>query len=121
MPSLDFAAIRRAVPIARVLELLQFVPTERRGNQLRGPCPIHGSTSPNSRSFSVNLAKNAFRCFTCGASGNQLDLWSLATKLPLYEAAIDFCDRLQIPQPPHHTPRESAQSPKQRRGTRSLR
>ncbi|MEX0641727.1 MAG: hypothetical protein WD468_03450, partial [Pirellulales bacterium] len=37
-----------------------------------------------------------FRCFTCGASGNQLDLWSAAQQLPLFEATIDLCHRLGI-------------------------
>ena len=35
-----------------------------------------------------------FRCFKCGASGNQLDLWAKASKKPVYEAAPDLCNRL---------------------------
>jgi DNA primase len=46
------------------------------------------------RSFSVNVAKRAFRCFSCGARGNQLDLWAAVRRLPLYEATLDLCDRL---------------------------
>lgn len=57
-----------------VLGLCGFKATEALGDQVRGPCPIHGSPSPTSRSFSANLRKNNFRCFKCGASGNQLDL-----------------------------------------------
>lgn len=119
MPSVDFAAVRQSIPIALVLELLQFAPTERLGNQLRGPCPLHGSKSPKSRSFSVNLAKNAFQCFVGRASGNQLDLWSLAAKPPLFDAAIDLCDRLQVTLPTHEAPPQHIHPTEQRRGTRA--
>jgi DNA primase len=59
------------------------------GAQRRGPCPVHGSTHAGSRSFSVNLQKNVFRCFCpeCGAKGNVLDLWAVVHGLPLSEAA----------------------------------
>ncbi len=84
-----------------VLRLLGFKPIERCGHQLRGPCPIHGSSSPRSRSFSVNTGKNVFRCFagSCGARGNQLDLWAAAMTLPLYEASILLAERLGIEVP----------------------
>jgi DNA primase len=75
MPGIDYATVRQAIPMSQVLELLAFKPVRRNGKQLRGPCPVHHSSSPQTRSFSVNLATIAFRCFTCGATGNQLDLW----------------------------------------------
>lgn len=118
MASVDFAAARRAIPIARVLELLRFEPALRRGDQLRGPCPLHGSKRPESRSFSVNLTKNAFRCFVCGAAGNQLDLWRLATQLPLLEATVDLASRLNVPLPPRTAATKPAAKAEQRRGTR---
>jgi hypothetical protein len=60
MPTIDYAMVRQIVPMARVLELLAFEPVARNGQQLRGPCPVHRSSSPESRSFSVNLATQAF-------------------------------------------------------------
>ncbi len=119
MPSIDFPAVRAAISLQSVLELLGFVPSERRGDQLRGPCPIHKSKSPQSRSFSAKLARNAFQCFTCKAAGNQIDLWSLTQSLTLFDAATDLCNRLQIavPQRSSQTHR-SAKRPCQRRGTR---
>jgi DNA primase len=82
-----------------VLDLLNFTPSRRLRDQLRGPCPLHESHSEVSRSFSVTLTKNAYRCFVCGAAGNQLDLWSNARKLNLYDAAVDLCNRLNVPIP----------------------
>ena len=99
MPGIDFAEVRARVSIRQVLELVGFQATEQTGDQLRGPCPIHGSTSPGSRSFSANLTHNSFRCFKCGAQGNQLDLWIAISKLPIHKAAADLCERLGIEPP----------------------
>lgn len=105
MAGIDFRAVRSEVGMDAVLRLLRFVPSRRRGEQLRGPCPVHGSHRRESRSFSVNLAKNAWRCFHCGLAGNQLDLWAAATGQPLHQAAIDLCEKLHrpIPRLPDHT------------------
>jgi DNA primase len=70
MSGVDFAAVRAAISMEQVLKFIGFIPAERRGPQWRGPCPIHDSQSPSSRSFSVNVTKGAFRCFQCGAQGN---------------------------------------------------
>lgn len=103
MAGIDFGALRCELGMDAVLRLLRFVPSRRHGEQLRGPCPVHGSRRPESRSFSVNLAKNAWRSFHCSLAGNQLDLWAAATGQPLYQAAIDLCERLHrpVPRPPH--------------------
>lgn len=42
MPSLDFQAVRAAVSISQVLEIVGFVTAEQSGDQVRGPCPVHG-------------------------------------------------------------------------------
>jgi DNA primase len=96
MPGIDYRKVRERIGMSDVLAFLSHEPSAVRGSQLRGPCPIHGSSSPKSRSFSVNLATNAFKCFSCGASGNQLDLWSAVQKLPLHAAAVDLCERLNV-------------------------
>ena len=96
MPGIDYAAVRARIKIGAVLGLAGFEAVESSGDQVRGPCPIHGSTSPHSRSFSANLRSNTFRCFKCEAEGNQLDLWVAISKLPLHEAARDLCHRLTI-------------------------
>jgi DNA primase len=99
MPGVDFNQIRANISIGQVLDLLSFVPAIRRGDQVRGPCPIHRSNSAESCSFSAKLGRDAFRCFTCGAHGNQLDLWSKAQSLSTFDAALDLCHRLDIAVP----------------------
>jgi transposase len=95
----DFQSVRSQTSMQQVLELLEFDPVEARGDQLRGACPVHHSTSPSSRSFSANLTTNTFRCFKCQAQGNHLDLWAAATNQKLYDAAIDLCQKVHIETP----------------------
>jgi len=90
MPLIDFQQARAEVRLATVLELLGWQGQHSRGEQVRGPCPVHGSTSPRSRSFSAQLQRNVWRCFVCQAQGNALDLWVQATKLPLYAAVLQL-------------------------------
>jgi DNA primase len=106
MGGIDFRTLRCQVGLGAVLELLGFVATQRCGGQLRGACPLHprqmslsSGRSPRNRSFSANLQKNAYHCFHCGSTGNQLDLWAAATHQPLYQAAIELCDKLHRPVP----------------------
>jgi DNA primase len=94
MPGVCFRQVRARVSLRDVLELLGWQPRTRRGDQLRGPCPLHGSTAPTSRGFAVHLGKGVFHCFRCGAGGNALDLYAAATRQPLHPAAVELCRRL---------------------------
>jgi len=98
-PEIDFAAVRAAVPLATVLGLLGFQALSTQGAQQRGPCPLHGSTAGTSRCFSVNLDQQIFHCFKCHRSGNALDLWRQAQRQTPYDAALELCQRLNIPLP----------------------
>jgi DNA primase len=99
MPGIDYNALRRRLRLGPVLELLDFVPATRRGPQLRGACPVHGSHTPRSRSFAAHLEWHCWHCFRCGAGGNALDLWVAVTRLPVYAAALDLCQRLHLDVP----------------------
>ena len=99
MPGIDFVLLRREVSLASVLDLVGFRATTRQGPQLRGPCPVHGSTSRRSRSFAAHVDKQCWQCFRCGACGNALDLYVGVTKLPLYAAALELCARLHLAVP----------------------
>ena len=107
MPGVSFRQVRAWVPMREVLELLGWQPRTRHGEQGRGPCPLHGSTSPRSRCFAVHLGRGVFHCFRCGAGGNALDLYAAATRQPLYPAAVELCRRLghAVPWLPSDRPR----------------
>ncbi len=98
-PAIDFAAVRAAITIAQVLTLLGFNARSDHAGQQRGPCPLHGSTRGTACCFSVNTTAHTFHCFKCGRSGNALDLWAAARRLSTYDAALDLCQRLNIPLP----------------------
>jgi len=102
---IDYAAVRAAIDIRAVLDLIGFKPTSKRGEQWRGPCPLHGSQATWSRTFSVNVARGVYRCFKCGRGGNALDLWAEHTGQALYEATIDLCEQLGVAVPWVRPPR----------------
>jgi hypothetical protein len=97
---LDYAAIRKQISIRRVLRLLDWEPARHRGHQWRGVCPLcctQAHSKELQRPFSVHVSRDLFRCFRCHSSGNQLDLWAVATGLPLFLATLNLCHRLHIP------------------------
>jgi DNA primase len=94
MPGIDFREARSRLRLVEVLELVGFEPRSRNGDQVRGPCPIHGSRTPRSRSFAAHLGKGLWYCFRCGAGGNALDLWVALTRQKLHAAVIDLYTRL---------------------------
>lgn len=94
MPGINFNTLRVEIAIKEVLDLLGFQATHPAGDQLRGPCPVHGSTSARSQTFSVNLSTGRYQCFKCGSKGNQLELWAEVKRIKLYDAAIDRCNAL---------------------------
>jgi DNA primase len=106
MPAIDYRRARVELRLADVLHLIGYEPRSRLGQQLRGPCPLHGSRSASSRVFSVHLGKNLYYCFRCGAGGNALDLWSTLSRLPLHAAVLDLCERLHHPVPWLHDPKK---------------
>ena len=53
---------------ARIEEVVgEFVSLKKRGANLWGTCPFHNEKTP---SFSVNPARNIFKCFGCGKGGD---------------------------------------------------
>ena len=96
---IDFATAKAKVKIQDVLALASFSPNFRRDAQVRGPCPVHESKSLKSKSFSANLERNIYQCFTCGSKGDQLKLYAEMTGLPIYEATAQLCEKLGLEVP----------------------
>jgi DNA primase len=94
MPGIDFDRLRTEITMERVLNLINFEPSSCSGDQWHGPCPVHHSTSPRSRTLSVNLSTRRYYCHKCRSSGNQVELWAAVKHLPIYDAAIDLCRAL---------------------------
>jgi DNA primase len=94
MPLIDWRAVKSEIGLGVVLELLRWEPVVRAGVQVRGPCPVHGSSSAHSRVFSAHLGRNIWQCFGCGAKGNALGLWAQVTGQELYAAVLALYGRL---------------------------
>lgn len=66
--------------------------------EIHGYCPIHKesdkSTSP---SFSYNFKKDSYHCFSCGADGDLIRLWSEARGYGQTEGFKAFCEAYDIP------------------------
>ena len=61
----DFAEVKAAHPIGKVVELLGIEVTKQRNGQLRGCCPIHNGNDP--RGFVITPSKGLWYCFKgCG-------------------------------------------------------
>jgi transposase len=121
-PPVDFAFLREQVKISQVLNHLGLMARMHcRGPQLRGPCPIHGQPTDSSRTFSVHVGKNVFRCFnaTCEAQGNVLDLWAAIHKLSLYQAAVDLAQTFGLALNREEEPVQRNPSPRKKATTTS--
>jgi DNA-binding NarL/FixJ family response regulator len=99
-PRVDFKYLREQVTMEQVIRHLGLLANLRgRGQQRRGPCPVHSHPGAAERTFSVHLDKNAFQCFhaDCAVQGNVLDLWAAIHRLPLYEAALHLAETFDLP------------------------
>lgn len=97
--SIDYAYLREQITLEQVLSHLGYLDRlSGRGAQLYGPCPFHTASRKTSRSFSVNLKKQVFRCCQpqCDVHGNALDLWAVARSLSLYQAALDLAETFHL-------------------------
>jgi DNA primase len=83
---LEFAALKRDVPLAAALQHYGIGELRRSGrDRWRGRCPLHGGEGRET--FHVNTAEQVFHCFSCGAGGSVLDLVAAVEGCSLREAA----------------------------------
>jgi transposase len=95
---LDFAHLKRQLPMGRVLDQLGLTP------RLKGPavqkrcaCPIHRGGG-RGRTFSVNLESSVYQCFDakCASHGDVIDLWAAVHHLSLRDAALDLVRTFEL-------------------------
>jgi DNA primase len=94
---IDFTAIKQTVGLAPLLRRYQ-VSLRRSGrDQYRGLCPIHRGQGRDA--FHVNLSRNLFHCFSCGAGGSVLDLVAAMEGCTVREAACRLLRATSLPGP----------------------
>lgn len=87
---IKFAELKDAIRLEDVLAHYGRLDKMRgKGDQLTGFCPLPGHTGKGKKSpsFSVNTAKNIWRCFSCNQGGNLLDFVLAMENLPDVRAA----------------------------------
>jgi len=100
---IDFAHLKRQLPMARVLDQLGRSSRLRgSGPQRRCAWPLHRGDA-RGRTFSVNLTDNVFQCFDtrCGHKGDVIDLWAAVHGFALREAAVDLVRTFGLEPAPH--------------------
>src|SRR5258707_15229400 len=92
----DFKKVKDAVGMMMVLDHYGIQGLTKSGDELRGPCPIHKG-SQRSKNFTVNLRKNAFKCFSKGCvGGNVLDFVAAMEQGSARDAALKLADWFKI-------------------------
>ncbi len=71
----------------------EFVKLKKRGANYLGLCPFHGEKTP---SFTVSPAKEIFKCFGCGKSGNSITFLMEHEKYSYVEALRWLANRYNI-------------------------
>ena len=81
----DFKVVKR-IPMQLILDHYSIDWLRASGDELIGRCPIH--QGEGTRTFHVNLTKNVFNCFSCGAQGGILDFVKAKEQCSIREAAL---------------------------------
>jgi DNA primase catalytic core len=84
--------IRNKIDIVDVVS--NYVPLTQRGKNYFGVCPFHDDNSP---SMSVSKEKQIYKCFSCGATGNNLKFVMDYENISFMEALKILADRAGIP------------------------
>jgi DNA primase len=73
MDNFSFRSLKTIVPIGRIMSAYGLDAGLRRsGDQLLGPCPLHGGDNPTA--FRVHLQRGLWRCFTHCGGGDCVEL-----------------------------------------------
>ena len=91
----DFRAVKDTVSIRMVLEHYGINWLRQNRDELYGRCPIHNGEGK--RTFHVNLTKNVFHCFSCGAKGGVLELVTAIEDCSIRDAALKLKQWFAIP------------------------
>lgn len=85
-PAFAFRHLKAKVGIGTILSCYGLdLHLKRRGDQLFGPCPLHGGDNPTA--FRVNLERGLWRCFTACGGGDTVDLIRKSKRCSYGEAA----------------------------------
>lgn len=83
----DFRIINQSISMQQILDYYSIDWLRPSGNESIGRCPIH--EGEGTRTFHLNLTKNVFNCFSCGAKGGSvIDFVAAKEKCSIRQAAL---------------------------------
>lgn len=95
MPQISKESIEKILAATDIVELIgSYVPLKRAGTQFKANCPFHTEKTP---SFSVNPARQTFKCFGCGKGGDAVSFVREFENLPFMDAVRKLAARANIP------------------------
>ncbi|MCX6878290.1 MAG: DNA primase [Verrucomicrobia bacterium] len=95
MSQISKESIEKVLAATDIVDLIgAYVPLKRAGPQFKANCPFHHEKTP---SFSVNPARQTFKCFGCGKGGDAVSFVMEYENLPFVEAVRKLASRANIP------------------------
>ena len=102
----DFAKPKERVSIIKVVERYGWA-LEDKGGDLVGDCPLCADGGGGTTTFRVSQEKGVFKCFSCGAGGNVLELVGVVEGITLPKSAVLIADWFEITDLEYTRPRKS--------------
>lgn len=90
MAYIDFAALKEAVSIEEVADLLG-LSLKKNGTQYRCECPVHGG---GERGVVITPSKNLYYCFSSKDGGDQLALYAHVNQIEVKKAAEEIAAQM---------------------------
>ena len=88
MSKINEATVQRIKDAARIYDVVgDYVTLTKKGSRYIGLCPFHDDR--HATNFSVYPAKNAFKCFACGAKGGPVDF-------VMQHLGLNFADAIRL-------------------------
>ena len=94
IPESVLSQIQDRIDIVEVIA--SYVSLRRAGRNFKAPCPFHHEKTP---SFMVNVDKQIFHCFGCGAGGNVFGFLMKAEKKDFPEVVEMLAERTGVELP----------------------
>ena len=92
----NFKVVKAAVNFEQVLDHYNIDWLRKKGDELRGRCPIHKGEGTDT--FHANTVKGAFQCFSCKARGNVLDFVAKMENCSVRDAALKLAEWFSVSQ-----------------------
>ncbi len=87
--------IQKVIAASDIVAVIQgYFPLKKAGPAWKALCPFHSERSP---SFTVNAARQTFKCFGCGAGGGVVKFVEMHDHLSFPDAIRRLADRAGIP------------------------